>query len=252
MSKNLYFCAVLSGESRVLGNHVKNKKMKKEVSVLFMLAGILFATCLLISNILATKILMIGPWSAPAGVIIFPIAYILNDVITEVWGFGKARLIIWTGFAVNILAVLFFTAGIVIPGAPFWQNQDAFATVLGNTPRIVVASLSAYLIGSFLNAFVMSRMKVATKGKGFSGRAIASTLVGESADSLIFISIAFAGVFPIGVLITMIFTQAAMKTIYEILILPVTIWVVNFVKCVEGVDAFDTNLSYNLFRVKEI
>ena len=226
--------------------------MKREVSVLFMFAGILFATCLLISNILATKILLIGPWAAPAGVLIFPIAYILNDVITEVWGFKKARLIIWTGFAVNILAVLFFTMGIVIPGAPFWQNQEAFSTVLGNTPRIVVASLSAYLIGSFLNAFVMSRMKVATKGKGFSGRAILSTLVGESADSIIFISIAFAGIFPFGVLITMIFTQAMLKTVYEILILPVTIWVVGFVKRVEGVDTFDTDLSYNLFRMKEI
>jgi len=206
--------------------------MKREVSVLFMLAGILFATCLLISNILATKILMIGPWAAPAGVLIFPIAYILNDVITEVWGFAKARLIIWTGFAVNILAVLFFTIGIVIPGASFWQNQEAFATVLGNTPRIVIASLSAYLIGSFLNAFVMSRMKVLTKGKGFS--------------------IAFAGIFPIGVLLTMIFTQAVLKTVYEVLILPVTIWVVGFVKRIEGVDVFDANLSYNLFRVKEI
>ncbi len=226
--------------------------MKREVSVLFMLAGILFATCLLISNILATKILMIGPWAAPAGVLIFPIAYILNDVITEVWGFAKARLIIWTGFVVNILAVLFFTLGIVIPGAPFWQNQEAFGTVLGNTPRIVVASLSAYLIGSFLNAFVMSRMKVATKGKGFSGRAIVSTLVGESTDSLIFISIAFAGVFPVGVLITMIFTQAMLKTVYEILILPVTIWVVGVIKRIEGADVFDANLSYNLFRVKEI
>lgn len=226
--------------------------MKREVSVLFMLAGILFATCLLISNILATKILLIGPWAAPAGVLIFPIAYILNDVITEVWGFKKARLIIWTGFAVNLLAVLFFSIGIVIPGAPFWENQNAFATVLGNTPRIVLASLSAYLIGSFLNAFVMSRMKVMTNGKGFSGRAILSTLAGESADSLIFISIAFAGVFPIGVLVTMIFTQAMLKTVYEILILPVTIWVVALVKRVEGVDTFDTNLSYNLFRVKEI
>jgi uncharacterized integral membrane protein (TIGR00697 family) len=217
-----------------------------------MLAGILFATCLLISNILATKILMIGPWSAPAGVIIFPIAYILNDVITEVWGFAKARLIIWTGFTVNVLAVLFFTAGIVIPGAPFWQNQNAFATILGNTPRIVLASLSAYLIGSFLNAFVMSRMKVLTQGKGFSARAILSTLAGESADSLIFISIAFAGIFPIGVLITMVFTQAMLKTAYEILILPVTLGVVKWVKRVEGIDTFDTNRSYNLFRIKEI
>ncbi|HEY3369948.1 MAG TPA: queuosine precursor transporter [Prolixibacteraceae bacterium] len=226
--------------------------MKKEVSVLFMFAGILFATCLLISNILATKILMIGPWAAPAGVLIFPIAYILNDVITEVWGFAKARLIIWTGFAVNVLAVLFFTAGIVVPGAPFWQNQDAFATILGNTPRIVAASMSAYLVGSFLNAFIMSRMKVMTGGKGFSARAILSTLVGESADSFIFIFIAFAGIFPMGVLVTMIFTQAMLKTVYEILILPITVWVVGFVKRVEGVDTFDTNLSYNLFRVKEI
>ena len=226
--------------------------MKNSVSVLFMFAGILFATCLLISNILATKILMIGPWAAPAGVLIFPIAYILNDVITEVWGFRKARLIIWTGFAVNVLAVLFFTVGIVVPGAPFWQNQEAFSTILGNTPRIVAASLSAYLVGSFLNAFVMSRMKVMTGGKGFSGRAILSTVIGESADSLIFISIAFAGIFPFGVLVTMIFTQAMLKTVYEILILPITVWVVGFVKRVEGVDTFDTNLSYNLFRVKEI
>ena len=226
--------------------------MKKEVSVLFMFAGILFATCLLISNILATKILMIGPWAAPAGVLIFPVAYILNDVITEVWGFAKARLIIWTGFAVNVLAVLFFTMGIVVPGAPFWQNQEALATILGNTPRIVVASMSAYLVGSFLNAFIMSRMKVMTNGKGFSGRAILSTLVGESADSFIFIGIAFAGIFPFTVLITMIVTQAMLKTVYEILILPITVWTVGFVKRMEGVDTFDTNLSYNLFRVKEI
>lgn len=226
--------------------------MKNSVSVLFMLAGILFATCLLISNILATKILLIGTWAAPAGVLIFPIAYILNDVITEVWGFGKARMIIWTGFVVNLIAVLFFSLGIAIPGAPFWQNQEAFSIVLGSTPRIVIASLSAYLIGSFLNAFVMSRMKVATKGKGFSVRAILSTLVGESADSLIFIMIAFAGTFPASVLIAMIFTQAMLKTAYEILILPVTLQVVKLVKRVEGVDAFDTDLSYNLFKVREI
>jgi len=226
--------------------------MKKEVSVLFMFAGILFATCLLISNILATKILLIGSWAAPAGVLIFPVAYILNDLITEVWGFAKARLIIWTGFVVNIIAVVFFSFGIVIPGAPFWQNQEAFATVLGNTPRIVLASMSAYLIGSFLNAFVMSRMKVATKGKGFSIRAIVSTVVGESADSLIFIGIAFAGQYSVGVLVTMIFTQALLKTVYEILILPITVWIVRLVKRVEGVDVIDSNLSYNLFRLKEI
>ena len=147
---------------------------------------------------------MIGPLAVPAGVLIFPVAYILNDVITEVWGFAKARLIIWTGFAVNLLAVLFFTLGVAIPGAPFWENQQAFATILGNTPRIVAASLIAYLVGSFLNAFIMSRMKVLTRGKDFSARAILSTLVGETADSSIFIVIAFAGVFPLRVILTMV------------------------------------------------
>lgn len=226
--------------------------MKNTVSLLFMFAGILFATCLLISNILATKILMIGPWAAPAGVLIFPVAYILNDVITEVWGFSKARLIIWTGFVVNMMAILFFSLAIAVPGAPFWQNQQAFASILGNTPRIVAASLCAYLAGSFLNAYVMSRMKILTKGKGFSGRAILSTFAGESADSCIFILIAFSGIYPLPVILTMIFTQAMIKTIYEILILPFTWWVVKWVKRVEGIDTFDTHLSYNLFKIKEL
>lgn len=226
--------------------------MKKSVSLLFMLVGILFATCLLVSNILATKIILIGPWSAPAGVLIFPIAYILNDLIVEVWGYQKARVIIWAGFGVNLLAALFFSLAVAIPNAPFWQNQEAFATILGNTPRIVAASLLAYLIGSFLNAYVMSRFKVATKGKGFSARAIVSTLVGESADSAVFITVAFVGVFSANVLIGMIVTQALIKTVYEIAILPVTIRVVKYAKKVEGVDTFDYSVSYNPFKLKQV
>lgn len=226
--------------------------MKNKVSVLFMLTGILFATCLLISNILASKIMMIGSWSAPAGVLIFPLAYIINDVMVEVWGFQKARLIIWTGFGVNVLAVLFFSLGIAVTSAPFWQNQDAFATVLGSTPRIVGASMLAYLLGSFLNAFVMSKFKVITKGKGFSVRAILSTLAGEGADSLIFITIAFAGIFPFEVLLIMVGTQALIKTVYEIAVLPITILVVKKVKKLEGIDTFDVSVSYNPFRVKQI
>jgi uncharacterized integral membrane protein (TIGR00697 family) len=226
--------------------------MKKTVSVLFMFAGILFAICLLISNILATKIILIGSWAAPAGVLIFPIAYIINDVIVEVWGYQKARLIIWSGFAVNIMAVLFFTLALVVPAAPFWQNQDAFATILGSTPRIIAASLLAYLTGSFLNAFVMSKVKILMKGKDFSVRAILSTLVGEAADSFIFIIIAFAGNLPFNVLIGMIFTQACIKTVYEIVILPFTIVVVNWVKKVEGVDTFDESISYNPFSINQI
>jgi len=226
--------------------------MKKTVSVLFMFAGILFAICLLISNILATKIILIGSWAAPAGVLIFPIAYIINDVIVEVWGYKKARLIIWSGFAVNLLAALFFTLAIVVPAAPFWQNQVAFSTILGSTPRIIAASLLAYLIGSFLNAFVMSKVKVLMKGKDFSVRAILSTLVGETADSFIFILIAFAGNLPMNVLIGMIFTQACIKTVYEILILPFTIMIVKWVKKVEEIDTYDESISYNPFSITQI
>jgi len=226
--------------------------MKKTVSVLFMFAGILFAICLLISNILATKIILIGSWAAPAGVLIFPIAYIINDVIVEVWGYQKARLIIWSGFAVNLLAALFFTLAIVVPAAPFWQNQGAFSTILGSTPRIIAASLLAYLTGSFLNAFVMSKVKVLMKGKDFSVRAILSTLIGEAADSFIFIIIAFAGNLPFNVLIGMILTQACIKTVYEIVILPFTIIVVNWVKRVEGTDVYDESISYNPFSINQI
>lgn len=226
--------------------------MRTTVSVTFMLAGIVFAACLILSNILATKIMMIGPWSAPAGVLIFPLAYIINDVIAEVWGYQKARLIIWAGFGVNILAALFITLAIAAPAAPFWQNQDAFATTLGSTSRIVAASLMAYLLGSFLNAYVMSRFKVMTRGKNFSLRAIVSTLAGEGADSLIFITVAFAGVFPVSVMLTMILTQALIKTVYEILVLPLTIVIVNKVKKLEGIDTYDYNVSYNPFRLKQV
>ncbi len=226
--------------------------MKNKVSVLFMLAGILFAACLLVSNILASKIMMVGPWSAPAGVLVFPLAYIINDVIAEVWGYSKARLIIWAGFGVNLLAVLFFSLGIVATPAPFYNSQEAFSTVLGNTPRIVAASLLAYLVGSFLNAYIMSRFKVLTRGKGFSIRAVVSTLVGEGADSLIFITVAFAGIFPAGVLFTMVLTQSIIKTVYEIAILPLTVWVVGKVKKLEGEDVFDVAVSYNPFKLSEV
>lgn len=226
--------------------------MNKNVSLIFMLLGVLFAAFLLISNILATKIIMLGPWAAPAGVLIFPVAYIINDVISEVYGFRKARLIIWTGFGVNLLAILFFSLAIAIKPAPFWQNQEAFATILGNTPRIMIASLTAYLVGSFLNAFVMSKVKIMTMGKGFSIRAIVSTILGELTDSAIFITIAFTGVFPATVIFTMVFTQAMIKIGYEILILPVTSWVVNKIKKLENMDTFDYSVSYNPFKIRQI
>jgi len=226
--------------------------MKNQVSVVFMLAGILFTTCLLLANILAIKIIQIGPFAAPAGVLIFPVAYILNDVIAEVWGFKKARLIIWAGFAMNLLMVLFFSLSIALPSAIFWTDQSTYAKILGSAPRIVFASITSYLVGSFLNAFIMSRMKILSKGKNFGFRAIISTMVGETADSLLFISLAFAGSFPFRSIIIMIATQALLKTVYEILILPFTALVVKWVKRKEDQDVFDNDISYNPFKVIEV
>jgi len=226
--------------------------MKSQVSTTFMFAGILFAACLLISNILAVKIIMIGPWAAPAGVLIFPISYIIGDVVAEVWGYQKARLIIWAGFAVNLIAILFYSLSIVIPAAPFWSNQDAYATVLQYSPRIALASIVAYLFGSFINAYVMSRVKVLTAGKNFSFRAVVSTIAGEGIDSVIFMSIAFIGIIPGNNLLVMIGTQASLKIIYEIIVLPLTVVIVKWLKKQEGIDTYDTDISYNPFKVSEV
>lgn len=226
--------------------------MKNQVSVIFMMSGILFTTCLLLANIMAVKIIQIGPWAAPAGVLIFPVAYILNDVIAEVWGYKKARLIIWSGFAMNLLMVLFFSLTIAMPSAVFWSEQNNFAKIIGSTPRIVFASITAYLVGSFLNAFIMSRMKILSNGKNFGLRAIISTIAGESADSFIFISVAFAGLFSAKALLIMIATQALLKTIYEIIVLPLTTLLVKWVKKVENQDVFDKSISYNPFKIAEV
>lgn len=226
--------------------------MKNHVSIFFMLAGILFTTCLLLANILAIKIIQIGPWAAPAGVLIFPLAYILNDVIAEVWGYRKARLIIWSGFVMNLLMVLFFSLAIAMPSAAFWTDQPIFAKIIGSTPRIVLASILAYLSGSFLNAFIMSRMKIYHQGRKFGVRAIVSTIAGETVDSFLFITVAFAGVFPVKALVVMIITQALMKTIYEILVLPFTTMIVVWVKKYENQDVFDDSVSYNPFKIAEV
>lgn len=226
--------------------------MKKQVSVPFMVTGILFCVCLILSNFLESKLIQIGPIQATGGLIIFPIAYILNDCIAEVWGYKKARLIIWAGFAMNFFAVAVAQLAIALPSAPYYEGQEAFASVFGATVRIAIASFIAFLVGSFLNAYVMSKMKVASKGKGFGYRAIASTLIGESADSLIFFPIAFAGIVPFNDLLILIASQAALKTLYEIVILPITIKVVNLVKKWDGSDVYDENISYNILKLQDL
>ncbi|NLE32741.1 MAG: queuosine precursor transporter [Bacteroidales bacterium] len=226
--------------------------MKKQVSVAYMVSGMLFTVCLIVANIVEQKLIRIGPIEATAGLLIFPISYIVNDIIAEVWGYSKARLIIWCGFAMNFLAVLIFHLSIWAPGSENFTHQEAFGLVLGNTLRLVGASFVAFLVGSFLNAYVMSRMKILQKGRHFSVRAVLSTLVGEGADSLVFFILAFWGLMPSKALFLLILTQTAMKTGYELLILPLTNVVIKRVKQIEGVDTYDTAISYNPFKVKDL
>ena len=208
--------------------------MKEKVSVPFMLLGILFNVCLIAANLLETKVIQIGSLTVTAGLLVFPISYIINDCIAEVWGFKKARLIIWSG------------------SAPFWEGEEHFDFVFGMVPRIVAASLMAFLVGSFLNAYVMSKMKVASRGRHFSARAILSTLAGETADSLIFFPVAFGGIIAWRELLIMMCIQIILKSMYEVIILPVTIRVVKAIKKIDGSDVYDTDISYNVLKVRDI
>ena len=226
--------------------------MKEKVSVPFMLLGILFNVCLIAANLLETKVIQVGSLTVTAGLLIFPISYIINDCIAEVWGFKKARLIIWSGFAMNFFVVALGLIAVAIPAAPFWEGEEHFNFVFGMAPRIVAASLMAFLVGSFLNAYVMSKMKVASQGRNFSARAIWSTVVGETADSLIFFPVAFGGVIAWKELLIMMGIQIVLKSMYEVIILPVTIRVVKAIKKIDGSDVYDTDISYNVLKVKDI
>ena len=226
--------------------------MKEKVSVPFMLLGILFNVCLIAANLLETKVIQVGSLTVTAGLLVFPISYIINDCIAEVWGFKKARLIIWSGFAMNFFVVALGLIAVAIPAAPFWEGEEHFNFVFGMAPRIVAASLMAFLVGSFLIAYVMSKMKVASQGRNFSARAIWSTVVGETADSLIFFPVAFGGVIAWKELLIMMGIQIVLKSMYEVIILPVTIRVVKAIKKIDGSDVYDTNISYNVLKVKDI
>lgn len=225
------------------------KQTKQQVSVLFMLFGILFCVCLITANVLETKQMSFGPISITGGLLVFPVSYIINDCVCEVWGYAKARLLIWMGFAMNFLFVMFGALCDALPPAPYWDGQEGFHAVFGLAPRIVCASFLAFLVGSFINAYVMSRMKVSSYGRRFSLRAILSTVFGETADSLIFFPLAFWGVLPLDVLPVLIVSQIILKTLYEIVILPVTICVVKATKRHEGIDTFDVDINYNVFKV---
>ena len=228
------------------------KATKKQVSVLFMLFSMLFCVCLITANVLETKQMAFGPISITGGLIVFPGSYIINDCVCEVWGYRKTRLLIWLGFCMNVLFVMFGALCDAIPGASYWDNEAGFHAIFGLAPRIAAASFVAFVVGSFANAYVMSRMKVSSQGKNFSLRAIMSTIFGETADSLIFFPLALGGVVPTEELPVLILSQIVLKTLYEIIVLPITIQVVKYTKRHEGLDEYDKDINYNIFSVNNI
>lgn len=228
------------------------KATKKQVSVLFMLFSMLFCVCLITANVLETKQMAFGPISITGGLIVFPVSYIINDCVCEVWGYRKTRLLIWLGFCMNVLFVMFGALCDAIPGASYWDNEAGFHAIFGLAPRIAAASFVAFVVGSFANAYVMSRMKVSSQGKNFSLRAIMSTIFGETADSLIFFPLALGGVVPTEELPVLMLSQIVLKTLYEIIVLPITIQVVKYTKRHEGLDEYDKDINYNIFSVNNI
>lgn len=225
------------------------KKRNEQVSVLFMLFSILFCVCLIAANLFATKQIALGTVSVTGGLIIFPISYIVNDCVCEVWGYQKMRMLIWIAFAMNFFFVIMGALCDWIPAAPYYTNDAGFHGVFGLAPRVAASSFLAFLVGSFMNAYVMSRMKIASKGRNFSSRAIMSTIAGETADSLIFFPLALGGIVPTNALIELMICQVLLKTLYEVVVLPITIRVVRVMKEHEGEDVYDEGISYNVFKI---
>lgn len=236
-------------------------KNETSISLPFMIMGVAFCVCLIASNLFEMKVFRATSWlTLTGGFLIFPISYILNDCITEVWGFRRARFVIWLGFAMNFFVMALAGLVAILPAETPGSDQ-AFREVFSFAPQIVAASLLAFLTGSFLNAYIMSRMKRSAKGKGrfiqyFSLRAILSTLIGESADSLVFFPLAFY-FFPLlfsggpvlsgMLLLKVMVTQVLAKTLFEVILLPITIQVVQYVKRHDDCDIYDDNITYNPF-----
>jgi uncharacterized integral membrane protein (TIGR00697 family) len=203
----------------------------------FVALAAFFVTALVVSNIIAVKLVEISGRVFPAGLVIFPLSYLLGDVLTEVYGLRAARAVIWLGFACNLLAVGAIQVAIHLPAAGFYEDQPAYDRILGTTWRLFVASLAAYVVGELANAYVLARLKAATRGRLLWTRTIGSTIVGEGLDSAIFVTIAFAG--RSVSLANPILTTWAIKVGWETLATPLTYAIVNYLKRSEGVDVYD-------------
>lgn len=220
-------------------------------STWFVVLVAVFVTCLITANITAVKLVTVFGLIVPAGIVIFPVSYICGDVLTEVYGYRQARRVIWLGFACNLLAVMAIWVGQILPAASFWDGQAAYERILGYTPRLLVASFLAYLVGEFANSFVLAKMKIATQGRWLWMRTIGSTFVGQGLDSLVFVMLAFLGTMPLGNLLAVVVTQWLVKTAYEAVVTPLTYVVVRVLKRQEGLDVYDYETRFNPLLVKE-
>lgn len=221
-----------------------------QFSKIFLILSSLFLVCLLISNIISGKLISVWGMILPAGAVLFPMTYIFGDVLTEVYGFKKSRLIIWIGFACNLFMAGIFALVVALPHPGFWGGQEAYAAVLGMTPRLVLASMAAYFLGEYCNSAVLSKMKLLTEGRWLWTRTIGSTIVGEGVDTTIFITFAFWAVVPNSVLLQMIILQYIWKVVYEIVLTPVTYIMVGWIKRNEGIDTYDRGVKYNPFSLE--
>ena len=217
----------------------------------FVVLVALFITCLITANIIAVKLISIFGLVVPVAIIIFPISYILGDVLTEVYGYRQARRVIWLGFFCNLILVVAIWLGQLLPAASFWDGQTAYERILGYAPRILAASFLAYLLGEFSNSFVLAKMKIATNGRWLWTRTIGSTLVGQGLDSLVFITLAFVGTIPPAALVSAILTQWLGKSMYEAALTPLTYKAVNFLKRYEGLDVYDYDTQFNPLLIGE-
>ena len=215
----------------------------------FVLIVALFLTCLITANLIAVKLVDLFGLTLPAAVIIFPVSYILGDILTEVYGYRQARRVIWLGFLCNLLVVVAIVAAQLLPAALFWDGQAAYERILGYTPRILAASFCAYLVGEFANSFVLAKMKIATRGRWLLSRTIGSTLVGQGLDSLVFMTVAFVGAIPAAGFASAVVTQWLAKSAYETVATPLTYLAVNFLKNREGLDVYDHATSFNPFSL---
>ncbi len=217
------------------------------ISHRLLIVAAVFVTSLITANIIAVKIISVGSIMLPAAIIIFPLSYILGDILTEVYGYRWARRVIWLGFACNLIFIIFAWIGQLLPPAGFWEGQSAYEAILGYAPRLLAASFGGYLVGEFTNSFILAKMKLLTQGRWLWTRTIGSTIIGQGLDTTIFITIAFVGT-PSFAAIMILYHWLA-KTAIEVLATPLTYTVVNFLKKKEGIDTYDYKTSFNPFAI---